>query len=90
MLNTALTPNWASSVSESFVERRNLLSALPKFSGRLQKKPSLSQILSDKLHLRPAFSKKPVYEKLLKRMIWKQGLKYVIVHDAKMCACKND
>lgn len=48
-LNTALTPNCTSSVSESFVERRNLLPALPKLSGRLQRKPFLSHILSDKL-----------------------------------------
>lgn len=83
-LNTALTPNRASSVSESFVERRNLLSALPKVFGRLQRKPFLSQIFSDKLHLRPACSKKPVYEELLKRMIWKHGLKYVIVYMQKL------
>lgn len=36
-LNTDLTPNFTSSVSESFVERRNLLSAPPKLFGRLSK-----------------------------------------------------
>lgn len=35
-LNTALTPNCTSSVSESFAERSNLLSGSPRLFGRLQ------------------------------------------------------